>query len=139
MLSATSEYALRAVVGLAQLPEGEMIGGQELAESYQIPACYLSKILQTLRDAGIVEAVRGVHGGYRLLKPAANVHVVDVVGLFEGEQAEPRCLLGEGYCSDEVGCSAHARYRKVRKAYVDFLETTTIKQIAKKKSDKKKT
>ncbi len=113
-----------------------MVGGQELAASCEIPASYLSKILRTLREAGLVEAVRGVHGGYKLHRTAADIHIVDVVALFEGGQTEPRCLLGEGYCTEDVACSAHTRYRKVRTAYINFLETTTIKQIAKKKSEK---
>jgi len=134
MLSATSEYALRAMVKLAQLPKNQMISGQELSETGRIPANYLSKLMSTLRNAGFVEAVRGLNGGYRLARSAREIHVMDVVALFEGSLVEPKCLLGESHdCSDTDACSAHARFRKVRHAYINFLATTSIAAIAKDK------
>jgi Rrf2 family protein len=91
-----------------------------------------------LRNAGFVEAVRGSSGGYRLNKPAREVHVVDVVDLFEGVHSEPKCLLGEDHeCSDKEACSAHARYRRLRLAYMDFLTKTSIESLSKKKMVKK--
>jgi Rrf2 family protein len=109
----------------------------ELATRCGIPVCYLSKILQTLRDAGLVEAVRGLHGGYRLQQDPAEIHIADVVGLFREEQLSPRCLLGEGEFAGDLVCSAHSRFRKIYAAYTDFLENTTIEQIAKKKLTKR--
>ena len=66
MITATSEYALRALVYLARLPKDELVGGKELSERQKIPANYLSKVLLTLRNAGLVDATRGFGGGYRL-------------------------------------------------------------------------
>ncbi|MCH7907988.1 MAG: Rrf2 family transcriptional regulator [Candidatus Hydrogenedentes bacterium] len=139
MLTATSEYALRALVKLAQLPGEEMIFGQTLSTQCRIPANYLSKLMLVLRNSGLVEAVRGSHGGYRLGKPAREICIVDVVSLFENVKSETKCLLGEDHdCSDVEACSAHVKYRRVRLAYIDFLTTTTIASIAKKKPLKKK-
>jgi Rrf2 family iron-sulfur cluster assembly transcriptional regulator len=138
MLSATSEYALRALVKLAQLPDEEMILGQTLSAQCRIPANYLSKLMLVLRNSGFVEALRGPHGGYRLGKPAREICIVDVVGLFEDVKSETKCLLGEDHdCSGVEACSAHMKYRRVRLAYIDFLTTTTIASIAKKKLVKK--
>src|SRR5215471_1965372 len=66
MLTTTSEHALRALTYLARLPEGSSILGRELAKEASIPANYLSKILWTLGNAGIIDATRGSGGGYRL-------------------------------------------------------------------------
>ncbi len=82
-------------------------------------------------DAGIVEATRGFGGGYRLQKAPGKIRLVDVVELFEGVSTRPHCFLGEkSVCSDDDPCPAHAHFRGVRKAYIRYLEKTTIGAIA---------
>lgn len=116
---------------LALLSKGELIGGKEIAAELDIPANYLSKVMLTLRNSGIVEAVRGFHGGYRLQKPAGKIPLVDVVELFEGVSTRPQCFLGENHvCSDETPCAAHNFFKSVRAAYIRFLERTTIASLA---------
>lgn len=82
MLSITSQYALRALSHLARR-SGEAVLGRDLAQSVEIPANYLSKVFLTLRNAGLVDTTRGSGGGYRLGRPAKDVHLIDVVELFE--------------------------------------------------------
>lgn len=130
MFTATSEYALRALVQLARQPEGESVLGKDLAERAQIPANYLSKILWSLRNAGYLEATRGQGGGYRLAKAPDRITLIEIVRLFEGVTAEPGCLLGEQHeCSDKTPCSAHAAWKKVKEAYLHFICSTTLADI----------
>ncbi|MHB8971681.1 MAG: RrF2 family transcriptional regulator [Pirellulaceae bacterium] len=132
MFSVTSEYALRALVQLAREPAGVSVLGQDLAERAHIPANYLSKILWTLRNAGYLETTRGHGGGYRLAKPADQVTLIEIVRQFEGVGAEPGCLLGEQHeCSEKTPCSAHAAWKKVKTAYVEFIRSTTLADIGK--------
>lgn len=131
MLSATTEHALRALVQLARLPAGESILGRDLAEAANIPPNYLSKILLTLGKAGYAEATRGQRGGYRLAVPADEIHLIEIVDLFEGIIGRPGCLLGQNHpCSDANPCSAHAGWREVRMALLNYLESCTIADIA---------
>ena len=133
MITATSRYAIRALVRLALLSKDELIGGKELSADLEIPANYLSKVMHNLRNSGFVEAVRGFHGGYKLQKPAQKIHLVDVVELFEGIYSRPRCFLGKDHvCSDQNPCAAHNAFKGARVAYVRFLERTTIASLAKK-------
>lgn len=130
MFTATSEYALRALVQLARQPQGESVLGKDLAERAQIPANYLSKILWSLRNAGYLEATRGQGGGYRLAKDPERITLIEIVRLFEGVTAEPGCLLGEQHeCSDKTPCSAHAAWKKVKEAYLHFIRSTTLADI----------
>jgi Rrf2 family protein len=132
MFSATSGYALRTLVCLAQLPKEASVPGRELSQQADVPANYMSKMLLTLRNAGIVSATRGSGGGYRLRGDALDVPLLKVVELFEGPRAKPACLLGQEYkCSDENPCSAHEAWRHVREAFLEFLETKTLADIAK--------
>ena len=131
MLSTTSEYALRALAHLARLPQGGAMLGRELAEEAEIPANYLSKILVALRNAGLVATARGSGGGYWLLRPPDAIHLVEVVELFDGPAARTTCVLGHRKaCEEKNPCSAHEAWKKVRLAYAEFLEATTLAQIA---------
>jgi Rrf2 family protein len=131
MFSTTCEYALRALVRLARMPNGTAVLGRDLAQHAEIPANYLSKILLTLRNAGILTTARGTGGGYRLRKSPDEIRLIQVVELFDGQRAKPACLLGGRECSDENPCSAHNAWRDVRVAYLSFLENTTLAGISK--------
>lgn len=115
---------------MAQVPDGESILGRQLAESANIPANFLAKIMLTLRNAGVVDATRGQGGGYRLLKSPDQITLMQVVELFDGVNARPGCFLGEKHaCNDKEACSAHSGWKLVCEAYLGFMTTTTISDI----------
>lgn len=130
MLSVTSQHALRALTLLARQPYGSAALGRELSESAGVPSNYLSKIMLTLRNAGLVDATRGAGGGYRLARNASELKLAEVVELFEGSTFRSECILGEGICSDAHGCSAHPLWGSVRTSYLKFLEDTSIADLA---------
>ena len=130
MISTTSEYALRALSCLARAADGQALLGKDLALLADVPSNYLAKILLDLKRAGIVRATRGTGGGYRLAKSPEEVCLADVVEVFEGPCCAPRCLLGGSReCSDTTACAFHAKWRKVRRAYACFLQTTTLDEV----------
>ena len=131
MLSTTTQYALRALAHLAR-QSGDAVLGRDLAESVEIPANYLSKVLVTLRNAGLVVTTRGSGGGYRLRKPAHEIHLIDVVELFEEvSRTKPRCFLGRTRaCSEATPCSAHSTWKGLQAAYLEFLVSTPLSAIA---------
>ncbi len=132
MLSVTTEYALRAMTELAKQPKGDAVLGRDLAKSAHIPAKYLSKIMLSLRNAGMVGTTRGLGGGYRLLRSPEAVHLNDVVRVFEGgTSSKPSCLLDSTHkCSDGHPCAAHPLYHDVQNAYHKFLRETTLSDLA---------
>jgi Rrf2 family protein len=136
MLSITSQYALRALSHLAR-QAGEPVLGRDLAQSGEIPANYLSKVLLTLRNAGLVNTTRGSGGGYRLARSANEIYLIDVVELFEETSStKPPCFLGHTRkCSDLTPCSAHSSWREVQVAYLKFLVSTSLSAIAGKPED----
>lgn len=78
MLSATSEYALRAVVFLC-LNRDRSYTVQEIAESTKTPPNYLAKILQALVRAGLVASQRGARGGFELARPPDAITPLEVL------------------------------------------------------------
>jgi len=131
MLTITSQYALRALSHLAR-QSGEAVLGRDLALSVEIPANYLSKVLLTLRNAGLVDTTRGSGGGYRLGRPADDIHLIDVVELFEEvSRTKPSCFLGRTRpCSETRPCTAHSAWKGVQAAYLGFLISTSLSAIA---------
>ena len=131
MLSNTAEYALRAMVFLARADPKLTILGRELSSTSGVPARYLSKILLDLKRAGMVTAVRGHGGGYRLSRDPKQIRLIEVVEIFDRPRAHPRCLLSfDKDCTDGTSCSAHERWKQVRQVYLNFLESTALADIS---------
>ena len=130
MLSTTAEYALRALIALAEESDKATLG-RDLAAASGVPANYLSKILLDLKKGGFVQAVRGTGGGYRMGRPPEEIRLMDVVEFVDGASARPGCFLaGSDACSDDDPCLAHDRWAAVRDQYVAFLESTTLADVS---------
>ncbi len=87
-LQTATRLALYALLDLATEPERQMSAG-EIAEKYGVSTNHLAKVLRELGRAKLVEAARGVGGGYRFAGNAKRVTLMDVVGLFEDVRAGP--------------------------------------------------
>jgi Rrf2 family protein len=86
-LNKGSLFALIAVLELASDPE-QQLSTTDIAEKYGISTHHLAKVMRNLVHEGLVQAVRGVGGGYRF---AGNVHrttLLDVIQLFETLESE---------------------------------------------------
>jgi Rrf2 family nitric oxide-sensitive transcriptional repressor len=131
MFSTTSEYAIRALTVVARMPADTAVLGKDLARQTGIPSTYLSKILVTLRNAGILAATRGTGGGYRLSLPPQAIRLIDVVELFEAVPRRTTCFFSpEKECSDHNPCTAHNAMRTLRSASIEMLNTTTLASVA---------
>jgi Rrf2 family transcriptional regulator, nitric oxide-sensitive transcriptional repressor len=93
MFTQTVEYALRALVALAADP-GKPQSNRQLAKVTKVPGPYLSKVLQLLTKEGLVEAHRGVRGGFCLSRPARQITILDAVNAVEPIQRIQVCPLG---------------------------------------------
>ncbi len=91
-VSQTAEYALRAVVWLAQNP-GEPQTTQQLAEGTQVSVSYLPKVLQPLGRIGILTSQRGINGGYTLDRDPEDLTVLEIINCVDPIQRIKRCPL----------------------------------------------
>jgi Rrf2 family protein len=83
-VSAKADYALRALIEIAQGSDGRPISAEELGRLQEIPHGFLQAILADLRRAGIVVSQRGQSGGWRLAARPADVSVADVIRAVDG-------------------------------------------------------
>lgn len=85
------EWALHCCTFLAGLPEGVFLATKDLAEFHGVPKEYLSKALQALSQAGLVETTLGPRGGYRLAKSPNKISFLDIVEAVEGRKSTFQC------------------------------------------------
>jgi Rrf2 family protein len=131
MISTTAEYALRALVALAETDVGTTVQAPELARVTKVPPSYLYKILASLRRSGILAGSRGSRGGYSLARAPAEIRLIEVVSLFEVVRPNDACLLGEfDRCDDDYPCTAHREWKHVQQTYNEFLNSRTIADLA---------
>ncbi len=126
ILSGTAEYALRAIIYLAQHSTNGRVAAAEVSEALEIPANYLGKILHVLARAGLLDSCRGKHGGFSLAVEPERLSLLRVVSLFDQVGDRPRCLLGRPECSDRSPCAAHERWRSVSQQVTRFFDETTV-------------
>ena len=130
MISKTGIHALAALAALARLGAGAYAGSGDIAREIGAPRNYLGKLLKTLADAGFLESQKGKGGGFRMARDPATIPLINVIGKIERIDRWSDCLMGRGRCSDTNPCPAHERWAKVREAYLDFLESTSIADLA---------
>ena len=82
-LKASTDYGLRAVLCLAA--QGHTCSSKDIAQDMSIPRDYLIQLAQLLRNAGIIEARPGKHGGYRLAKSPTDITLLQVVNALDDD------------------------------------------------------
>lgn len=93
MISQTAEYALRAIVYIAN-QGGAPCTTTQIAEATQVPAGYLAKVMQSLSRARVVKSQRGVNGGFTLATPPKKLSILTVVNAVDPIRRFPECPLG---------------------------------------------
>jgi len=130
MLTATSEYALRAVSLIARADSGRLVTAKRIAEEADIPRKNLSAILAELVRAGVLEALPGPNGGFRSARLAERLLLNSVLEPFEPVLwKRPPSPFWKSTCSDDDPCCGHEQWRKAREAFLAFLHQTTVADI----------
>jgi Rrf2 family protein len=130
-LNRSADYAIRALIYLARVPEGERTLLPELAEATNTPESFLSKILQELCHAKLVASTRGHSGGFSILPAGRQATVATVIGAIDGPIRINSCL---DPCDDSCGmrceCPAHRIFANAQSALLQALEAKTISDLA---------
>ena len=118
-LSVKSDYAARAVLGLARhYPESAALRMEDVADEQGVPPKYLPQILLELKARGIVRSVRGKEGGYLLARPPAEITLGDVLRAVQGPVFDTPALEQLGWPAGtaarvaEVAAGAGSRRRR---------------------------
>jgi Rrf2 family protein len=127
MFSQTVEYALRAVVNLAmKSPEPQTTAA--IAEATQVPTAYLSKVLQGLKDKGIVKLQRGIGGGVSLAHLPDQLTILDIVNAVDPIQRIKTCPLDLKSHGVRL-CALHFRMDQALMSMETAFRSTTLAEL----------
>ena len=130
IVSTKGRYALRVMVSFAQRGREEYIPLKEIAESEGISQKYLETIMTTLSKGGIVDAVHGKGGGYRLNRPAGEYTVGSILKLTEGSLAAVSCTSqGPSACGRSACCQTKPMWDKLDAMIDEFFEGITLANL----------
>ena len=117
-LSRKSEYALLALIDLAEHYSVKSINMTDLAARKAIPKKYLEQILLTLKRAGYVKSTRGPRGGYELAKPPPKISLAEIIRLLDGPIA-PVASVSK-YFYEQTPAEANKKLTRVFKDIRDY-------------------
>jgi Rrf2 family protein len=139
MFSKSTEYALRAIIYLAQKSSPDQkIGITELAEAIDSPKSFTAKILQKLtKDQVLISSITGPNGGFFLTDAAKKKSLLHVLELLDEEEVVSGCILGLHECSEKNPCPMHVQYKKIKPLLIEMLDRKTIAELAKEMKDPK--
>lgn len=127
MFSQTVEYALRAVVYLAQQSPTACVTN-DVARVTRVPKAYLSKVLQSLRKSGVVHSQRGIGGGMTLVKTPDKLTILEVVNAVEPIERIRHCPLGLAAHGVRL-CPLHHRLDGALGMVEDAFRRTTLAEV----------
>ena len=134
MLSQSCIYAIRATI-LISSKDGKNDSGfiqvRELADELNISFHFLTKTLQHLTHADILESYTGPKGGVRLAKPAKKIFLIDIIEAIDGENVFNNCILGLTGCCDDKPCPLHDKWSKTKSQTQKLFKNTNLATLAK--------
>jgi Rrf2 family protein len=129
-VSAKADYALRALIEIAQRSDGLPVSAEELGRLQEIPHGFLQAILADMRRAGIVVSQRGQSGGWRLARSPAAVTVADVIRAVDGPLVSVYGLRPEAVSYNESAEILQRVWIAARSSLREVFENVTLEALA---------
>jgi Rrf2 family iron-sulfur cluster assembly transcriptional regulator len=128
-LTRRGDYAVRAMLALAEGGEQARLTAPQIAARMLIPATFLPQVMADLSRAGLVRRRLGRIGGYGLARPAEEISLLEVIETIEGDSRRRTCVLRNGPCSVDGRCIAHDTFSAAQEALRDSLGAASLASI----------
>ena len=128
-LARLTDYGILLMTCVARQRDSAPHSARELAAMAHLPVPTVSKILKELARQGLLTGQRGVKGGFRLARPAAEITVADIVSALEGPIAFTECGGDPGSCDLEDSCIVRSNWIKINNALRGALEGITLAEM----------
>lgn len=130
MISTKGRYALRFLADVAEHQDGGFVPLRDVAERQGISEKYLEIVVKELVKGGLLAALRGKGGGYRLNRPPEEYGVKSILELMEGPLAPVACLEpGKDACPRSQNCRTLHLWQGLDKVISDYLEQFTLSDL----------
>jgi Rrf2 family protein len=130
LLSKTCDYAIRSTLYVAMYPERAFLPIREISSELGLSFHFLTKILQTLSQAGIMTSFKGPNGGVALARPAGEIMLKEIVLAIDGDRLFCGCMIGLDHCDDDHPCPVHDQWSGLRANLEQLFSTTTMAYLA---------
>ena len=129
-LTTKGKYAVTAALDLAMQQRNieSFTKISDVAQRQSIPASYLEQIFSNLRKAGILRAVRGPNGGFKLARPSNEIMIGEIINAVERNMDATQCS-GEGVCNSGTKCIAHNFWIDFNDNVNQFLMTRSLDDV----------
>ncbi len=123
------DYAVRCILFLSGEPD-EVRGASTIAKEMDIPAPFVSKILQKLSKKGLVIPIRGVKGGFRLARRPQDISLLEVVEAINGTIPVNICVIDSKSCNRIKRCSVHPVWVRIQNLIRKELGSVNFKKLS---------
>lgn len=128
-LSRLADYGVVMMSHMATA-RGDLHNAQSMAEATQLPLPTVSKVLSALARSGLLVAMRGAKGGFKLARGEKQISVADIIGAVDGPVALTQCIeRGPGACDMEIICPTRRGWRTINDAVQRALEGVTLADL----------
>jgi Rrf2 family cysteine metabolism transcriptional repressor len=129
-MSTKGRYGLRVMMELAShFGRGPLLVA-DIAKNQSISGKYIHVLVANLKSSGLVRAVRGPSGGYKLTRNPSLITALEVVSALEGKSAPVECVVDASSCPRADLCAARDMWCEVASAVDGVLANLTLEQLA---------
>jgi Rrf2 family transcriptional regulator, iron-sulfur cluster assembly transcription factor len=129
IFSRQCEYALQAVLYIAEKGTNGYTDIKEISNKLEIPHHFLAKILQNLSREGLLRSQKGPSGGFSLNRELDDITLYHIVEAIDGKAFVTDCVLGMPACNSEDPCPVHHQWAKMRESIHAMLSGKTIGEM----------
>jgi Rrf2 family iron-sulfur cluster assembly transcriptional regulator len=124
-----ADYAMRALLFIAQLGPGKQAPSNVIAEEMQMSRLFLSRINSQLSNAGLISTRRGARGGISLAKDPAEISIYDIIVAIDGPVHLIQCTRDPNCCGLYDECTLKNFWVETENLLVNHLKSTTLAQM----------
>ena len=132
LFSKKCELAIQAVLFLSIKKEKLIYNATTISKELKVQKEFVSKMLQTLTQSGIIGSKKGKNGGFYLARRPSQIKLIEIVEAIDGDKVFKTCVLGFPNCGDENPCPVHETWGKIRNETFKMLANETLEQFKEK-------
>jgi Rrf2 family protein len=124
-----ADYAVRAVLHLAQMKSGDRAATSIVAKEQRIPPSFLAKIISQLSIAGLLHTSRGARGGVMLARDPKDITLLEVIEAIDGPIQLNQCVSSDGLCRFDDDCPIRSVWCEAQEELIARLKRTDFAQL----------